>query len=240
MVIFLSVFFWVPVKNGWNFLIDFLGGLKFLVKIFGRSKFLAKILNWFFFACQKNGVKIFAWFFCPVKNDDKNFWWIFFAVKNFGLKIFCWFFCGPQKSQLIFLREKFVCRKNSAQIFCSEKYDRLRREAFFLLAGHQGVQLFLWLDFCKSWNDGVKNFACHFLVLDVEASIFLIEIFSLWFARVPKLFFGFRLYWFDGGWKMSWSFCVAPKYLRRIIYGKIKADIGKILRDLSERRGVKY
>ncbi len=29
-----------------------------------------------------------------------------------------------------------------------------------------------------------------------------------------------------------------PKYRRQVIYGKIKADIGKILRDLSERRGV--
>ena len=30
----------------------------------------------------------------------------------------------------------------------------------------------------------------------------------------------------------------APKYRRQIIYGQIKADIGKILRDLCERKGI--
>ena len=30
----------------------------------------------------------------------------------------------------------------------------------------------------------------------------------------------------------------APKYRRRIVNGKIKADTGKILRELSERKGV--
>ena len=30
----------------------------------------------------------------------------------------------------------------------------------------------------------------------------------------------------------------APKYRRQEIYGKLKADIGKILRELSERKGV--
>ena len=30
----------------------------------------------------------------------------------------------------------------------------------------------------------------------------------------------------------------APKYRRQTIYGKIKADVGKILRELSERKGV--
>lgn len=30
----------------------------------------------------------------------------------------------------------------------------------------------------------------------------------------------------------------APKYRRQVIYGKIKADIGKILRELCERKGV--
>ena len=29
----------------------------------------------------------------------------------------------------------------------------------------------------------------------------------------------------------------APKYRRQVIYGKIKADVGKILRELSEREG---
>ena len=30
----------------------------------------------------------------------------------------------------------------------------------------------------------------------------------------------------------------APKYRRQVIYGQIKADIGKILRQLCERKGV--
>ena len=30
----------------------------------------------------------------------------------------------------------------------------------------------------------------------------------------------------------------APKYRRQVIYGKVKADVGKILRELSERKGV--
>ena len=30
----------------------------------------------------------------------------------------------------------------------------------------------------------------------------------------------------------------APKYRRQVIYGEIKADVGKILRELSERKGV--
>ena len=30
----------------------------------------------------------------------------------------------------------------------------------------------------------------------------------------------------------------APKYRRQIIYGKLRADIGRILRELSERKGV--
>ena len=34
------------------------------------------------------------------------------------------------------------------------------------------------------------------------------------------------------------SVAFAPKYRRQIIYGKIKADIGKILRELCERKGV--
>ncbi len=31
---------------------------------------------------------------------------------------------------------------------------------------------------------------------------------------------------------------IAPKYRRQMKYGKIKADIGKILRDLCERKGI--
>ena len=39
-------------------------------------------------------------------------------------------------------------------------------------------------------------------------------------------------------WPCKYHIVFAPKYRRQVIYGKIKADIGKILRDLSERRGV--
>ena len=38
-------------------------------------------------------------------------------------------------------------------------------------------------------------------------------------------------------WRCKYHIVFAPKY-RRIIYGKIKADVGKILRELSERKGV--
>ena len=39
-------------------------------------------------------------------------------------------------------------------------------------------------------------------------------------------------------WRCKYHIVFAPKYRRQVIYGKIKADIGKILRDLSERRRV--
>ena len=39
-------------------------------------------------------------------------------------------------------------------------------------------------------------------------------------------------------WRCKYHIVFAPKYRRQIIYGKIKADVGKILRDLSERKGV--
>ena len=39
-------------------------------------------------------------------------------------------------------------------------------------------------------------------------------------------------------WRCKYHIVFAPKYRRQVIYGKIKADIGKILRDVSERRGV--
>ena len=39
-------------------------------------------------------------------------------------------------------------------------------------------------------------------------------------------------------WRCKYHVVFAPKYRRQIIYGKIKADIGKILRELSERKGV--
>ena len=39
-------------------------------------------------------------------------------------------------------------------------------------------------------------------------------------------------------WRCKYHIVFTPKYRRQIIYGKIKADIGKILRDLCERKGV--
>ena len=39
-------------------------------------------------------------------------------------------------------------------------------------------------------------------------------------------------------WRCKYHIVFAPKYRRQIIYGKIKVDVGKILRDLCERKGV--
>ena len=39
-------------------------------------------------------------------------------------------------------------------------------------------------------------------------------------------------------WECKYHLVFAPKYRRQVIYGKIKQDIGKILRDLCERKGV--
>ena len=39
-------------------------------------------------------------------------------------------------------------------------------------------------------------------------------------------------------WNCKYHIVFAPKYRRREIYGKIKADIGKILRQLCEMKGV--
>lgn len=39
-------------------------------------------------------------------------------------------------------------------------------------------------------------------------------------------------------WECKYHLIFAPKYRRQIIYGKIKQDIGKILRDLCERKGI--
>ncbi len=39
-------------------------------------------------------------------------------------------------------------------------------------------------------------------------------------------------------WNCKYHVVFAPKYRRQIIYGKIKADIGKILRQLCEYKGV--
>ncbi len=40
-------------------------------------------------------------------------------------------------------------------------------------------------------------------------------------------------------WRCKYHIVFAPKYRRQIIYGKIKRDIGKILRELSERKRVR-
>ncbi|SHJ78823.1 transposase, partial [Propionispora hippei] len=39
-------------------------------------------------------------------------------------------------------------------------------------------------------------------------------------------------------WRCKYHIVFAPKYRRQVIYGKIKADIGVILRKLCEYKGV--
>ena len=39
-------------------------------------------------------------------------------------------------------------------------------------------------------------------------------------------------------WRCKYHIVFAPKYRRQVIYNQIKVDIGKILRDLCERKGV--
>ena len=39
-------------------------------------------------------------------------------------------------------------------------------------------------------------------------------------------------------WNCKYHIVFAPKYRRKVIYGKIRADIGKILRLLCDRKGV--
>ncbi len=39
-------------------------------------------------------------------------------------------------------------------------------------------------------------------------------------------------------WNCKYNMVFAPKYRREIIYGKIKADIGAILRKLCDQKGV--
>lgn len=39
-------------------------------------------------------------------------------------------------------------------------------------------------------------------------------------------------------WRCKYHIVFAPKYRRQIMYGKIKVDVGKILRELCERKGV--
>ena len=39
-------------------------------------------------------------------------------------------------------------------------------------------------------------------------------------------------------WNCKYHIVFAPKYRRQVIYGKLKSDIGKILRELCERKGI--
>ena len=39
-------------------------------------------------------------------------------------------------------------------------------------------------------------------------------------------------------WNCKYHIVFAPKYRRKVIYGKIKADIGKIIRELCERKDI--
>lgn len=39
-------------------------------------------------------------------------------------------------------------------------------------------------------------------------------------------------------WNCKYHIVFAPKYRRQVIYGKLKQDIGKILRQLCERKNV--
>lgn len=39
-------------------------------------------------------------------------------------------------------------------------------------------------------------------------------------------------------WNCKYHIVFAPKYRRQVIYGKVKAEVGKILRTLCERKGV--
>ena len=39
-------------------------------------------------------------------------------------------------------------------------------------------------------------------------------------------------------WNCKYHIVFAPKYRRQIIYGKIRVEIGKILRTLCERKGI--
>ena len=39
-------------------------------------------------------------------------------------------------------------------------------------------------------------------------------------------------------WECKYHIVFAPKFRRQVIYGRIRADIGKILRELCERKGI--
>jgi len=38
-------------------------------------------------------------------------------------------------------------------------------------------------------------------------------------------------------WECKYHIVFAPKYRRQVIYGRLKKDIGKILRELCDRKG---
>ena len=40
-------------------------------------------------------------------------------------------------------------------------------------------------------------------------------------------------------WNCKYRIVFAPKYRRQLLYGELKADIGKILRELCEWKGIK-
>ena len=39
-------------------------------------------------------------------------------------------------------------------------------------------------------------------------------------------------------WECKYHFVYAPKFRRQVIYGRLKVDIGKILRELCNRKGI--
>ena len=39
-------------------------------------------------------------------------------------------------------------------------------------------------------------------------------------------------------WECKYHVVFAPKFRRQVIYGRLKTDIGKILRELCERKGI--
>ena len=39
-------------------------------------------------------------------------------------------------------------------------------------------------------------------------------------------------------WECKYHIVFAPKFRRQIVYGRLKADIGKVLRELCERKGI--
>ena len=39
-------------------------------------------------------------------------------------------------------------------------------------------------------------------------------------------------------WRCQYHIVFAPKYRRQVIYGKLKSEIGKILREICQRNGI--